>query len=203
MDECELNRLCAFSSTTTQYFYKSGLDMKYVKFLCRNICLGIWILDFNASLFRCEVKSLRIQIDAPFTLGGIWIDSSSRRRISQKIRQEFFDARNQVGRDGIIFITPLSSNLNALFRGYFKDRILYDVPPPQGGSVVLVLSTQTAFRDCYLSIPMVNFLIDIERAISGSYALGLRSFSIFTRWPFQLTTASAEGSTVQSSLRGN
>jgi hypothetical protein len=164
--------------------------------------LGSRIHDFNASLFRCEIKSLRIQVDASFTLGGVWTDSSSRNRISQKMGQEFFHARNQVGRDGIIFMTPLSSNLNALFRGYFKDKILYQVPPPQGGSVVLVLSTQTAFRDCYLSIPMVHFLIAIEQAISVSHAFGLRRFSMFSRWPFRLTTAPTEGSTVGFSPRG-
>jgi hypothetical protein len=157
--------------------------------------------DFNASLFRCEVKSLRIQVDASFTLGGVWMDSSSRNRISQKVRQEFFNARNQVGRDGIIFMTPLSSNLNALFRGYFRDNILHQIPPPQEGTVVLVLSTQTAFRDCYLSTPMVHFLIAIEHAISYSYACGLRSFSMFSRWPSRFTTAPLEGSTVGSSPR--
>ena len=82
---------------------------------------------------------------APFTLAGVFTDSSSSERISQKMRQEFFNARNQVCRDGIIFMTPLSSNLNALFRGYFKDKILHDIPPPQEGTVVLVLSTQTSF----------------------------------------------------------
>jgi hypothetical protein len=159
--------------------------------------------DFNASLFRCEVKSLRIQVDASFTVGGVWMDSSSRNRISQKVRQEFFNARNQVGRDGIIFMTPLSSNLNALFRGYFKGNILHQIPPPQEGTVVLVLSTQTAFRDCYLSISMIHFLVAIERAISDCHAFGLRSFSMFSRWPFQLTTASVKGSTVGFSPRGN
>jgi hypothetical protein len=166
--------------------------------------LGIKNHDFNASLFRCEVKSLRIQIDAPFILRGVWIDSRSRERMSQRMRQEFFNARNQVGRDGIIFMTPLSSNVNALFRGYFKDKILYHVPPPaQGGTVVLVLSTQAAFRDCYLSIPMVHFLIAIEQVISDSHAFGLRSFSMFSRWPFRLTTAPVKGSTVGFSPRGN
>jgi hypothetical protein len=165
--------------------------------------LGIRNHDFNASLFRCEVKSLRIQVDASFTLGGVWTDSSSRKRISQKMRQEFFNARNQVDRDGIIFVTPLSSNLNALFRGYFKDKILRHVPPPQKGTVVLVLSTPTAFRDCYLSIPMVRFLIAIEQAISDSHAFGLRAFSMFSRWPFQLTAAPVKGSTVGFSPRGN
>jgi hypothetical protein len=165
--------------------------------------LGIWNHDFNASLFRCEVKSLRIQVDAPFTLGGIWMDTSSRNRRAQKMREEFFKARNQVGRDGIIFMTPLSSNLNALFRGYFKDEILPHIPPPQAGTVVLVLSTQSAFRDCYVSIPMIHFLIAIEQAISYSHAFGLRTFSMFSRWPFRLTTASSEGSTVGFSARGN
>lgn len=68
---------------------------------------------------------------------------------------------------------------------------------------MLVLSTQTAFRDCYLGIPMVHFLIAIEQAISVSHAFGLRSFSTFRRWPFRLTTAPAEGSTVGFSPRGN
>jgi hypothetical protein len=148
-------------------------------------------------------KKPQNQVDAPFTLGGVWMDTSSRNRISQKMRQEFFNARNQVGRDGIIFMTLLSSNLNALFRGYFKDKILYHVSPSQGGSVVLVLSTQTAFSDYYLGIPMVHFLIAIEQAISDSHAFGLRSFSMFSRWPFRLTTASVKGSTVGFSPRGN
>lgn len=131
------------------------------------------------------------------------MDASSRNRIAQKMREEFFKARNQVGRGGIILMTPLSSNLNALFRGYFKDEILLYIPPPQAGSAVLVLSTQTAFRDCYVSIPRLHFLIAMEQAISYSHAFGLRSFSMFSRWPFRFTTASSEGSTVGFSPRGN
>lgn len=159
--------------------------------------------DFNASIFRCEVKSLRIQVDASFTLGGVWLERASRDRIDGKMRQEFFNAMKQVGQDGIIFMIPLSPNLNALFRGYFKDRILNHVPPLQTGSVILMLSTQSPFRDCYLIFPVVDFLAAIEKAISDSHAFGLRSFSMFNRWPFRLTTAPVAGSTVRYSERGN
>jgi hypothetical protein len=164
--------------------------------------LGIRNHDFNASIIRCEVKSLRIQVDAMFTLGGIWLERASRDRIAGKMRQEFFNAMKQVGREGIIFMTPLSSNLNSLFRGYFKDRILNHVPPPQAGSVILVLSTQSPFRDCYLIFPMAHFLAAVEKAISDTHAFGLRSFSMFNRWSFRLTTSVA-GSTVRYLQRGN
>lgn len=159
--------------------------------------------DFNASIFRCEVKSLRIQVDAPFTLGGVWLERASRDRIAGKMRQEFFNASKQVGRDGIIFMTPLSANLNALFRGYFKDRILNHLPPPQAGSVILVLSTQSPFRDCYLIFPMIHFLALVEKAISDTHAFGPTAFSKFSRWPSRRTTAPIAGSTVDFSLRGN
>jgi hypothetical protein len=159
--------------------------------------------DFNASIFRCEVKSLRIQVDASFTLGGVWLERASRDRIARKMRQEFFNAMKQVGLDGIIFMTPLSPNLNSLFRGYFKDRILNHVPPPQAGSVILVLSTQSPFRDCYLVFPIVHFLTTIEKAISDNHAFGLRSFSMFYRWSSRRTTAPVAGSTVDISPRGN
>jgi hypothetical protein len=159
--------------------------------------------DFNASIFRCEVKSLRMQVGTSFTLGGVWLERASRDRIAGKMRQEFFNAMKQVGRDGIVFMTPLSSNLNSLFRGYFKDRILNHVPPLQKGSVILALSTQSPFRDCYLIFPNVYFLAAIEKAISDSHAFGLRSFSMFCRWGSRRTTAAVAGSTVGISPRGN
>jgi hypothetical protein len=135
--------------------------------------------DFNASIFRCEVKSLRIQVDTSLTPGGVWLERASRDGIAGKMRQESFNAMKQVGRDGIVFMTPLSPNLNSLFRGYFKDRILNHVPPLQTGSVILVLSTQSPFRDCYLIFPRVHFLAAIEKAISDSHAFGLDRFRCF------------------------
>lgn len=128
---------------------------------------------------------------------------ASRDRIAVKMRQEFFNARKQVGQDGIIFMTPLSSNLNALFRGYFKHRIMTNVPPPHAGSVVLVLSTESTFKDCYLLFPMSRFLAYVERAVSDSHAFGLQSFSMFSRCPVQLTTAAVKGSSIAFSPRGN
>lgn len=119
------------------------------------------------------------------------------------MRQEFFNAMKQVERDGIIFMAPLSANLNALFRGYFKDRILNHLPPPQAGSVILVLSTQSPFQDCYLIFPMIHFLAAVEKAVSDTHAFGLTSFSTFSRGPSQRTTAPVVGSTVGFSLRGN
>lgn len=119
------------------------------------------------------------------------------------MRQEFFNAMKQAERDGIIFMTPLSANLNALFRGYFKDRILNHLPPPQAVSVILVLSTQSPFQDCYLIFPMIHFLAAVEKAVSDTHAFGLTAFSTFSRWPFQRTTVPVAGSTVGFSLRGN
>ncbi len=95
-----------------------------------------------------------MQVDPPFTLGGILMGTISRERISQKMRQEFFNARNQISRDGIKFMTPLSSNLNALFRSYFKDEILPYIPPPQGGSVVLTYLPRLLLRPL-----MITFMV--------------------------------------------
>ncbi|HEV8404712.1 MAG TPA: hypothetical protein VGQ13_02280 [Nitrososphaera sp.] len=165
--------------------------------------IGAKIHDFNASICRCEVKSLRIQVDAPFTLGGVWLERGSRDRIFTKLKQELHDAIKQAGRDGIVFMAPLSANLNTIFRGYFAEGILQYVPAPQAGTVVLVLSSRTPFKDCYVAFPMTDFLVNIEKALSDVQTFGVRRFSMFTRWPMRLTTAPIAGSAASFSARGN
>ena len=80
-------------------------------------------------------------------------------------------ARNQVGKNGMVFISPWSGIINSLFYGFYYDMknkqihnfddcsVFTHIPPFQEGKTVFVVTTPKSFEDYFLVFDS-NWIID-------------------------------------------
>lgn len=111
-------------------------------------------------------------------------DQQSFEEFAQKFEEVVNKARNQVGKDGVIFIALFSGIMNSLFYAFYyemKIKNIHDfdgweisttIPTIEKGKTIIVIPTTTAFVDYYL-------IFDTKTAISSVQLFAKSRHKIF------------------------
>lgn len=109
--------------------------------------------DFDVMNLRCEVKTVQAlgKLER-FVLGGRKLSSSTYETLTASLRDHLGKAREQAGRDGMIFLSFWSYALNGLLEATFRDEKLLQtvIPPPTQNTTVLCITSFNAFLDYYV-----------------------------------------------------
>ncbi len=98
-------------------------------------------------------------------------DKKSLEDFAEKMNVVNTKARHQVGKNGMVFISPWSGIINSLFYGFYYDmknkkihnfddcQVFTHIPPFQEGKSVIIVTTPKAFEDYYLVFNS-NWIVD-------------------------------------------
>jgi len=155
--------------------------------------------DFNIGNFRCEVKTIQALAKLERTNVGFRFEPSFAKTLAAGIKDDIDKAEEQVGNDGIIFLAPWSHKINGIFRAYFSSQLSSVPPDPAPNLIVLVLTSNKAFEDYYVSITTNQIRSELDQMIQLIQTNGTSSLSFaFIRQGLRLsmTTAPVAGSSV-------
>lgn len=154
--------------------------------------------DFNISEFRCEVKTIQTLAKLESSpSAGTRFTPSCKNSLVAAIRDDIEKAREQVGNDGIIVLAPWSHKINAILRKYFEKQLSVTPPAPAPNLTILVLTSEKAFEDYYISFPTRQAISIFESVFEEIQATGLKGIHfIFIRdgLTFSVSTAPVPGS---------
>src|SRR5206468_10202834 len=122
---------------------------------------------------RCEVKTIQSIGEIEHReLGGFRFSQKSVLSLTAAIRDDLEKAKEQTTNGGMIFIAPWSYRINALLRRYFHSQLALYPPPPSHNLTVLVLTTNKAFEDEYVTFNTSTVLSDLITAFDMIEAYG-------------------------------
>lgn len=130
--------------------------------------------DFNIEGLKCDVKTIQSigELEHVIT-GGLRLTSKSNNSLINTITDDIEKAKVQVGSRGMIFIAPWAYHINGLFRTYFKDRLLLYPPPPSPGLTILILTSERAFEDYYVSFETVSVITKFRQILESIQLTGV------------------------------
>jgi hypothetical protein len=135
--------------------------------------------DFNIDGLKCDVKTIQSigELEHVIT-GGLRLTSKSNNSLINTITDDIEKAIVQVGSKGMIFIAPWSYRINGLLRSYFKDRLLLYPPPPSAGLTILILTSERAFEDYYVSFESVSVITEFRQILESIQLTGVTNVAV-------------------------
>jgi len=109
------------------------------------------------------------------------------------------EAEKQVGKDGVIILAPWSYKINSILRKYFENQLSVSPPPLTPGITILVLTSNEAFVDYYVSFPTRQLRLIFENVFTNIQIFGVRNIVmsvIRNGLTFRLSTAQIQGSSI-------
>jgi hypothetical protein len=160
--------------------------------------VGTSVNDFNVSRMRCKVKSVQSDIELLLTpLGVRRLSEKSFRSLGAALQDDIDEAKEQVGNEGIIFVAPWSYLLNGVLRTYFSNKLSIYPPAPMPNATVLILTSQNAFEDLYVTFDTDSAYSELITAFNTIQFQGISNIEVMPirhGLPMQATTAAHPGS---------
>jgi hypothetical protein len=133
--------------------------------------------DFDVQGLKCEVKTIQ-------KIGEIEISEAAGVRFTHQYKELLIDAlsrhlekaKSQVQGKGMIFIAPWSYKLNGILRQAFQKEARMFPPPPEEELTVLVLESEKAFEDFYVSFPTARALQLLAMALNRVQMYGINGY---------------------------
>jgi hypothetical protein len=156
--------------------------------------------DFHVEGLKCEVKTIQTigEIEMTHT-AGLRFTHKYAEMLIETFKRDLQDAKEQLDEKGIIFIAPWSYKLSGVLRQAFDREAIIFPPAPQRDLTVLVLESENAFEDFYVSFPTPHALRLLTMAIYKVQTYGIKGpiFPLIRKeMPMRFTTAAKPGSTV-------
>jgi hypothetical protein len=127
------------------------------------------------------------------------LTDKSASKLLQNITDDIEAATDQIGKDGIIFISPWSYKINGILRTFFNNNLSLSPPLLKKGMTILILNSKYAFEEYYLPFSTNMVKSNINLIITKIQTYGVKEYSsilIKEGLPMQMTTAPKEGSSV-------
>ena len=122
----------------------------------------------------------------------------------ETFRRDLQDAKEQLDEKGMIFIAPWSYKLSGVLRQAFDREAVMFPPAPQRDLTVLVLESENAFEDFYVSFPTPHALRLLTMTTYKVQTYGIKGpiFPLIRKgMPMRMTTSAKPGSTVCYSFK--